>query len=71
MAHFVGARLRQGFDDDLIKATKNMDSHSKSELLRTGLRMALGIRTHKVTQVIERPIEELICTSPSLRLRRD
>lgn len=53
---FVGARLRKGFDDDLLNATKHLDGNSKSELIRVGLRMALQITTQKVMMVREVPV---------------
>lgn len=53
---FVGARLRKGMDEDLVEATQSMDASSKSELIRQGLRLALGIRTEKVIEVKVRPV---------------
>ncbi|GIP38291.1 hypothetical protein J31TS4_15710 [Paenibacillus sp. J31TS4] len=53
---FVGFRLRKQYDDDLYDAIKAMDGQEISELCRTGLRLALGIRTEKVQTIQERPI---------------
>jgi Arc/MetJ-type ribon-helix-helix transcriptional regulator len=53
---FLAARLRKGLDDDLYEATKELDSQSKSDLIRTGLRLALGIKTQKVVKVKEEPV---------------
>lgn len=53
---FVAARLRKGLDDDLFEATKNLDSQTKSELVRTGMRLALGIKTQRVMEVKEEPV---------------
>lgn len=53
---FIGFRLRKEFDEDLVDALKAMDGKEVSELCRTGLRMALGIRTERVQTIQERPI---------------
>lgn len=53
---FIAARLRKKLDDDLYEATKEMSSESRSDLVRTGLRMALGITSQKVVVVQERPV---------------
>lgn len=62
---YLGASLREDLDADLIEAVEKLDSTSKSELVRQGVRIVLGITTHKVTEVRERAI-----TMPSEFLRK-
>jgi hypothetical protein len=52
----IEARLRKRLDEDLLAATRGIDSGELSELVRNGLRLMLGIRTHKQVEVYERPI---------------
>lgn len=53
---FLGCRLRKEMDDDLFEAVKHLDGEAKSDLIRTGLRMALNIKTQKVVTVREIPV---------------
>lgn len=53
---YLGAGLRPGLDDDLAEAVRNLDSASKSEIVRRGARWALGISTQRVVEVKEVPL---------------
>jgi hypothetical protein len=55
----IEARLRKRLDEDLLAATKGIDSGELSELVRNGLRLMLGIRTTKQNEVSERLIKPL------------
>lgn len=62
---YIGAPLRRGLDDDLTEAISKLGNDSKAELVRQGLRMVLGIESHKVIEVHERPVP-----SPKIFLNR-
>lgn len=49
-------RLRN-IDADLREAVRDMSSDKLAELARDGLRIMLGIRTTKIVEVTERPID--------------
>lgn len=53
---YLGAPLREGLDDDLIAALEKLTNGSKAEIVRTGARIVLGITSHKVSEVRERPV---------------
>lgn len=53
---FIGFRLRKELDEDIYDATKDLDGNTISELGRTGLRLALGITSHKVMEVKVIPV---------------
>lgn len=59
---YLGAGLRPGLDDDLAEAVQRLDSATKSEIVRTGARWALGMLTQRVVEVREVPL-----TSPERR----
>lgn len=56
---FLWARLRLQLDDDIYEGVKELDSRTRSELVRTGVRLALGIRTQKVQELREVPLPKL------------
>lgn len=57
MKRFIGFRLRKQLDDDLFDALKGVEESQISELARTGLRLALNIRTQKVMEIKEMPVQ--------------
>lgn len=52
----ISFRLRKGVDDDLHQALAEFEKNKIADLARNGLRLMLGIRTTKHTQIVERPI---------------
>lgn len=51
MKDFVGARLRQRRDRDIIEAIQNVEAGEVSELIRKGLRLALNtVKQHQPTE---------------------
>ena len=61
---FIGFRLRKELDQDIADAIKGMDTTTISELGRTGMRMALQIKTQKVQEVKEIPVTVPIVWRP-------
>ena len=55
MGKTISFRLRK-IDSDLEKAISAVDSEQLAELCRNGLRLMLGIKTVKTTQVVEKTI---------------
>ena len=53
---FIGFRLRKGLDEDVAEAIKDLDGATISDLARTGMRMALSIKTQKQLTVREVPV---------------
>jgi hypothetical protein len=45
---YIGAPLRPGLDDDIHDALAGHTGDSEVDLIRTGLRIVLGITIHKV-----------------------
>lgn len=52
----IEARLRKDRDKDLREATADIESGVLSELVRDGLRIMLGIRTKRQSEIKERPL---------------
>ena len=55
MGKTISFRLRK-IDSDLEKAISEMDSEQLADTCRNGLRIMLGIKTVKTTQVVEKTI---------------
>ena len=55
MKTHISFRLRKELDDDLIEL--DIPQEDLPDLCRNGLRLMLGIRTHKQTEVKEQPLE--------------
>jgi hypothetical protein len=52
----ISFRLRKDMDIDLIQAVAGLEQKRIVELCRTGLRLALGIKTQRVIEIKEQPI---------------
>jgi hypothetical protein len=52
----ISFRLRKNMDIDLIQAVAGLEQKRIVELCRTGLRLALGIKTQRVVEIKEQPI---------------
>lgn len=53
---YIGAPLREELDADLIEALEKLPDGKKADIVRTGARIVLGITSHKVTEVHNRPV---------------
>lgn len=53
---YLGAPLREDLDADLIAALENLADGTKADIVRTGARIMLGITSHKVHEVRDRPV---------------
>jgi hypothetical protein len=54
---FIAFRLRKTVDDDLFDQLKGLDGEVRADLIRTALRRELGIRTHRIVEVKEVPLQ--------------
>jgi hypothetical protein len=52
----ISFRLRKDMDIDLIQAVAGLEQKRIVELCRTGLRLALGIKTQRVVEIKEQPV---------------
>lgn len=69
---YVGAPLRPGLDDDIDQALAGHTGESKADLIRTGLRIVLGIAIHKQKVIQTAPVPRpSVFLSKSLRTQRD
>lgn len=57
MKRFIGFRLRKELDEDIFSALKEMDADNVADFCRLGLRMALDIKTQRVIEVREIPLQ--------------
>lgn len=69
---YIGAPLRPGLDDDIAQALAGHNGESKADLIRTGLRIVLGITIHKVKNIETKPVPRpSLFMQKSLRTQRD
>lgn len=69
---YIGAPLRPGLDDDIDHALAGHTGESKADLIRTGLRIVLGITIHKVSTIQTAPVPRpSLFIQKSLRTQRD
>lgn len=65
----VGCKLRPGLDNDIAEALSRVSPNGVSELVRYGLRVALGLATEKVVEVRERQLKPPIEFLKNMRER--